>query len=90
MNTITVPVKVSTDTLTFKVDVSADRAFAVGVDTAVKRGAEHYLGPYEVEPSVEQKVLPTAGLFMEYDVVVSAIPEQYGLITWDGSIITVS
>ena len=90
MNTITVPVKVSTDTLTFKVDVSADRAFAVGVDTAVKRGAEHYLGPYELEPSANQKVLATAGLFMEYDVVVSRIPEQYGLITWDGSTLTVS
>lgn len=91
MNTITVPVKVSTDALAFSVDVSADRAFAVGLDTAVKPiESEHYSGPYEVEPSAEQKILPTAGYFMEYDVVVSAIPEQYGLITWDGSTLTVS
>ena len=75
MNTITVPVKVSTDTLTFKVDVSADRAFAVGMDTAIQAIiSERYVGPYEVTPRLYEQTLATENLTMLNDVTVYEIP----------------
>lgn len=51
---------------------------------------ERYEGSYEVTPSAETQTLPTSGLLMSHDVVVNPIPSQYGLITYNGSILTVS
>lgn len=51
---------------------------------------ERYEGAYTVTPSRETQTLPTSGLLMSHDVVVNPIPPQYGLITYNGSIITVS
>ena len=49
-----------------------------------------YTGAYEVTPSVDTQTLSTRGLMMTDNVTVNPIPSNYGLITWDGSKITVS
>ncbi len=49
-----------------------------------------YTGAYEVTPSAETQTLDTAGLRMTRSVVVNPIPQNYGLITWNGSFLTVS
>lgn len=49
-----------------------------------------YTGAYEVTPSQETQTLPTEGLMMTRDVTVNPIPNNYGLITWNGSTLTVS
>ena len=49
-----------------------------------------YTGTYAVTPSAEEQVLHTQYLRMTDDIVVAAIPQNYGLITWDGSSLTVS
>lgn len=49
-----------------------------------------YTGTYEVTPTQERQVLPTAGKRLDNDIVVESIPENYGLITWNGSFIRVS
>lgn len=49
-----------------------------------------YTGDYEVTPSSETQTLSTNGLFMQADVIINPIPSNYGLITWDGSTLTVS
>ena len=49
-----------------------------------------YTGDYEVTPSSEEQVLLTNGLRMTDNVTVKPIPSNYGLITWNGSVITVS
>ena len=49
-----------------------------------------YEGSYEVTPSAEQQTLGTAGRTLSFDVVVNPIPSNYGLITYNGSTITVS
>lgn len=71
--------------------------FRIVDDDAIRiRGPEtieprpDYEGPFEVTPSNEEQVLPTAGTLLRQDVVVAAIPTNYGLITYDGSYITVS
>lgn len=49
-----------------------------------------YPGPYEVTPTQQTQTLPTTGFIMGHDVVVNPIPQNYGLITWNGSVLTVS
>ena len=49
-----------------------------------------YTGTYEVTPSDQTQTLSTNGKKMTADVVVNPIPNNYGLISWDGTVITVS
>ena len=49
-----------------------------------------YEGSYEVTPSAETQTIQTRGLRMTDDLTIAPIPNNYGLITWNGSIITVS
>lgn len=49
-----------------------------------------YEGPYEVTPTQNTQVLETAGKHMQTAVTINPIPSNYGLITWDGSALTVS
>ena len=53
-------------------------------------GVPEYDGSYTVEPSEFETVLSCEGKKMLENVVISPIPSNYGLITWDGSTITVS
>ena len=47
-------------------------------------------GPYEVTPSGSIQILPIEGMRATSNVVVNPIPHNYGLITWNGSYLTVS
>lgn len=49
-----------------------------------------YSGPTEVTPSSSAQTLATSGTVLHADVVVAPIPSNYGLITYNGSYITVS
>ena len=49
-----------------------------------------YSGPTEVTPSASTQTLATSGTVLHADVVVAAIPSNYGLIEYNGSYITVS
>ena len=49
-----------------------------------------YDGPYNVTPTRETQVLATRGHRMGADVTVDPIPSNYGLITWNGSVLRVS
>ena len=49
-----------------------------------------YEGPYEVTPGEEEQTLETDALYMTGDITIKPIPNNYGLITYDGSTITVS
>ena len=51
---------------------------------------DDYTGVYTVTPSAETQVLPTNGLRMLDNVTINPIPSNYGLITWNGSVLTVS
>lgn len=68
---------------------------SLGVSTGkevVKEFVERdpYTGETTVTPSAETQILHTNGLRMTEDITVNPIPNNYGLITWDGSVITVS
>ena len=49
-----------------------------------------YDGPVEVTPTGATQILETTGYRMEENITVHPIPTNYGLITWDGSVLTVS
>lgn len=49
-----------------------------------------YTGEYEVTPTQQTQTLLTEGLKMTANVVVNPIPSNYGKITYNGSVITVS
>ena len=71
------------------------QAVSVNATVAVKSGiieigGEHYTGSYEFTPTSEVQTIPVYGLSMEHDIIIDPIPNNYGLITWDGSTITVS
>lgn len=49
-----------------------------------------YTGDYVVTPTDEEIILETANKIMTDNVIVNPIPSNYGLITWNGSVLTVS
>lgn len=52
--------------------------------------AEVYDGETTVSPSQQRQTLNTRGKILLDDVTIEPVPENYGLITWNGSVITVS
>lgn len=53
-------------------------------------GGEAYTGSYEATPSLEEQVFSTGGKILAHNFVVNPIPSNYGLVTYSGSIITIS
>lgn len=51
---------------------------------------ETYADVTEVIPNKETQILPTSGKMLLENVIVKPIPNNYGLITWNGSFLTVS
>lgn len=49
-----------------------------------------YSGSYEVTPSSETQTLDTDSFYMNGNITINPIPNNYGLITWNGSTLTVS
>lgn len=77
-----------------QVGFSLDEPPAVGIDlggfAVVREALPAYDGPMEVTPGGVPQVLLTTGKSLYSDIVVNPVPPNYGLITWDGTIITVS
>lgn len=88
---VVVPVRVTglEQDIPLKVDTHED--IALGMDTSVTASiVPRYDGQYSVTPAREAQSLATSGKLMTEDITVGAIPSNYGLITWDGSTLTVS
>lgn len=54
------------------------------------RETEYYTGSYLYTPTQSRQTIPIAQLTATEDIVIEAIPDNYGLITWNGSTLTVS
>lgn len=69
-----------------------------GADSKLWSGSEYipattapmYEGDYTITPRGYAQTLSTEGYQLEHDIVVNPIPSNYGLVTYDGSVITVS
>lgn len=49
-----------------------------------------YKGSVEITPSQQAQILATKGHLLKSDITINPIPNNYGLITWNGSVLTVS
>lgn len=64
--------------------------YTLGVTTGVFEITNTYSGSYSITPTSETQTLETEHLLMADNLTINPIPSNYGLITWDGSTITVS
>lgn len=49
-----------------------------------------YTGEVEVTPSPDEQILETNEKYLTSNITIKPIPQNYGLITWDGSTLIVS
>lgn len=89
---ITVDMTVAESEQQFQMSVSeSDISVLLEVLTAVvSSNIPDYEGSYTVTPTSESQTIPTANKRMVHDFVIDPIPSNYGLITYNGSTITVS
>lgn len=79
--------------VTFQEDESFNCSFQQEEEFDVSFGAgveKEYHGTYEVTPSEQTQTLQTTNRVLTDNIVINPIPNNYGLITYNGSIITVS
>lgn len=89
---ITIPMTISATGETVPVTVSSDKeTLGLTISPAYQMvEADEYDGPYEVTPSSEEQVLLTDGKMMVGNITVGKIPQNYGLVTWNGAFLTIS
>ena len=51
---------------------------------------DKYEGPYTVTPTRETQILETNGLLMRDNVTINPIPQNYGLVEYNGSRLRIS
>lgn len=54
------------------------------------REVEYYTGSYEYTPTQSTQIIPIEQLTASQNITINPIPSNYGLITWNGSSLTVS
>jgi hypothetical protein len=89
---IAIPMQVSVSQVNLPVSVGAS---AVGLPVGIGASyqmveGETYDGPYEFTPTQETQTVPTADKVLLDDIIIHPIPNNYGLITYNGRTITVS
>lgn len=89
---ITIPMQVSVSRVQIPVGVAVSAVdLPVGIGAAYQmRDGEIYEGSYEFTPTQETQYAPTGGKVLLEDIKINPIPNNYGLITYNGAIITVS
>ena len=60
------------------------------VTKVVEHDLPVYTGETVITPSTTEQVLNTAEKVVTRNIVINPIPSNYGLITWNGSTLTVS
>lgn len=77
----------------YTLDISDENlSYVVDPDIEIVNSIEGevYTGPTTIIPTQEKQTLNTTNNVLLTDIVIEAIPKNYGLITWNGSILTVS
>ena len=61
-----------------------------GISKPTMAQVEEYTGAYEFTPTRGTQVIEIANKKATADITINPIPSNYGLITWNGSTLTVS
>jgi len=95
---ITYPVQLTGNVIlggAFSVSGSLDTQRSFSLDGSIvistfNKDSDHYEGSYTFTPTDTEQIIPTYNLVMDDNITINPIPSNYGLITWDGSTLTVS
>lgn len=88
---VSIPVTVSSDIIAVPVVVSSlEETVPCAASAVVEVLPDPYTGSYDITPTDEEQTLVTVGKSMASNVIVHAIPSNYGRIAWNGSYLTVS
>lgn len=88
---IPVRLTVDTDQAIPLVVSNSNVTVSVGLATPIMTSTvPDYDGDYDITPTSTAQVFQTNGKKITHDFIVEPIPSNYGLITWNGSTITVS
>lgn len=68
-------------------DITASGALG---QTVILESLPIYDGATEITPSNQAQVLQTSNKTLTRNIIVNPIPSNYGLVTWDGSRLTIS
>lgn len=85
-------IAVESEAAIMSLELEEELTLLVGETTIVHDGGDvdNYLGPYEFTPTESTQTIEINGLKATDDITINPIPSCYGLITWNGSTITVS
>ena len=72
----------------FQCDFNIRSEFDCEFDNGIKNS--DYEGSYTVTPTEQTQTLQTTSKLLGQDITINPIPSNYGLITWDGTRLTVS
>lgn len=89
MITVPMTVAVSNVQVPMTVSVQPEIAMSVGMKYEVNTH-ETYHGEYEFTPAEEPQVIEAADKIMERNIVINPIPSNYGRISYNGAVLTVS
>ena len=89
---ITIPMQVSVTNVLLPVSMAvSDVEIPIGMAASYQIiEGETYDGPYEFTPTQETQTVPTADKVLLENIIINPIPQNYGLITWNGAVITIS
>ena len=91
-NNVSLPMGVAADNVTFKMGIMSNNA-PIHMKVSSKYDiidVEEYMGPFEATPTTSTQQFATAGKYLARNITINPIPSNYGLITWNGTTLTVS
>lgn len=92
MNTITVDLKIQELSSIIPMIMHDNEQIELGLSAEIRPGekVDYYEGPYEFTPGTNAQTIAIDHLMATEDIVITPIPNNYGLITYNGATITVS
>lgn len=76
-----------------RIVVKGDKSIGFKQDSYIKyikEDTDKYEGEYEFTPSESLQTIEIENLMATKNIIINPIPSNYGRISWNGSIITVS
>lgn len=89
---ITIPMTVAVSNVSVPMTAQASNMglhMEMGV-TCEMHNYPEYVGEYAFTPRAEEQIIPTEGFALLRNISIAPIPNNYGLITWNGSTLMVS
>lgn len=74
----------------YDIDIEGADDLDFVIETDFNYDYNFYEGPYIITPSQQEQILNTKDKLMNNNITVESIPSNYGLITWNGAVLTVS